>query len=163
MTSLPGVLRCRTLRRTVQVRLGIQPPAVAQWRSHLHGLATAIHETSRLGNYQLMEYWSAECSFFIIDAEIIVHRGRYFKGDTATKQRTDDRRQTTEDKKQVLRIAWKHSTKRRNPSYRVPSEALDDACSRRTSNNVTMREFDKMASNDRLKLPQSGKPIGQIG
>jgi len=43
MTALPGVLGCRPLRRTVQVRLGIQPPAVAQWRSHLHGLATAIH------------------------------------------------------------------------------------------------------------------------
>jgi hypothetical protein len=48
MTVLPGVLGCRTLRRTVQVRLGIQPPAVAQWRSHLRGLATAIHETSGL-------------------------------------------------------------------------------------------------------------------
>jgi hypothetical protein len=48
MTVLPGLLGCRTLRRTVQVRLGIQPPAVAQWRSHLHGLATAIHQTSGL-------------------------------------------------------------------------------------------------------------------
>ena len=48
MTVLPGVLGCGTLRRTVQVRLGIQPPAVAQWRSHLHGLATATYETSGL-------------------------------------------------------------------------------------------------------------------
>jgi len=48
MTVLPGVLRCWTLRRTVQVRLGIQPPAVAQWHSHLHGLATAIPETPGL-------------------------------------------------------------------------------------------------------------------
>jgi hypothetical protein len=31
------------------------------------------------------------------------------------------------------------------------------------SNHVLMGEFDKAASNDRLKLPQSGKPIGQIG
>ena len=49
MTVLPGVLGCRTLRRTVQVRLGSNPLAIARWHSHLHGLATAIHETSGLG------------------------------------------------------------------------------------------------------------------
>ena len=48
MAVLPGVLGCRTLRRTLQVRLGILPPAVAQWHSHLHGLATAIPETPGL-------------------------------------------------------------------------------------------------------------------
>ena len=48
MTVLPGVLACRTLRRTVQVRLGIQPPAVARWHTHLHGLETPIHEISGL-------------------------------------------------------------------------------------------------------------------
>ena len=48
MAVLPGVLGCRTLRRTLQVRLWIQPPAVAQWHGHLHGLATAISETPGL-------------------------------------------------------------------------------------------------------------------
>jgi hypothetical protein len=48
MTVLPGVLGCRTLLRTVQVRLGSDPPAVARWHSHLHGLETAIHKTSWL-------------------------------------------------------------------------------------------------------------------
>ena len=49
MIVLTGVLGCRTLRRTVQVRLGSNPPAVARWHSHLHGLATAIHEIDGLG------------------------------------------------------------------------------------------------------------------
>ncbi|MEE9120205.1 MAG: hypothetical protein V3U56_02810 [Syntrophobacteria bacterium] len=48
MTVLPGVLGCRTLRRTVQVRLGSNPPAVARWHSHLHGLATRIRGISGL-------------------------------------------------------------------------------------------------------------------
>ncbi|MEE9122450.1 MAG: hypothetical protein V3U56_14385 [Syntrophobacteria bacterium] len=48
MTVLPGVLGCRTLRRTVQVSLGSNPLAVARWHSLLHGLATAIRETSGL-------------------------------------------------------------------------------------------------------------------
>ncbi len=67
MVVLPGVLGCRTLRRTVQVRLrsntlwlpGGTPIlfALAALRSvpqagfQFHGLATAIHETSGL-NYQ---------------------------------------------------------------------------------------------------------------
>ena len=54
ITVLPGVLGCRTLRRTVQVRLGFDPAVrgtVGRWHSHLHGLATAIHETSGLGKY----------------------------------------------------------------------------------------------------------------
>ena len=48
MDVLPGVLGCRTLRRTVQVRLRSKHPVVARWHAHLHGLATAIHETSGL-------------------------------------------------------------------------------------------------------------------
>ena len=57
MAVLPGVLRCRTLRRTVQVGLGsntlhaAQAPAlrvVARLHGHLHGLATGIHEISGL-------------------------------------------------------------------------------------------------------------------
>ena len=49
MGVLPGVLGCRTLRRTVQVRLGTNPAVrgtVARWHTHLHALATAIHEIS---------------------------------------------------------------------------------------------------------------------
>jgi hypothetical protein len=57
MVVLPAVLGCRPLRRTIQARLGTntlhaaQAPAlraVARWRTHLRGLATAIHETYRL-------------------------------------------------------------------------------------------------------------------
>ena len=48
MSVLPGVLRYRTLRRTVQVRLAIRSLAVARWHSHLHGLATPINEISGL-------------------------------------------------------------------------------------------------------------------
>ena len=51
MTFLPGVLGCWPLRRTVKVRLGTNPAVrgtVARWHAHLRGLATAIHETSRL-------------------------------------------------------------------------------------------------------------------
>ena len=51
MAVLPGVLGCRPLRRTVQVRLGPIPRyrgTVARWHTHLHGLVTAIHEISGL-------------------------------------------------------------------------------------------------------------------
>ncbi|MDH3557482.1 MAG: hypothetical protein OES18_16690 [Deltaproteobacteria bacterium] len=57
MAVLPGVLGCRTLRRTVQVRLGSNPlplPGTRRkrlrcaWHAHLCGLATAIHEISEL-------------------------------------------------------------------------------------------------------------------
>jgi hypothetical protein len=68
MTVLPGVLRCRSLRRTVTVRLGTNPAvprdelpggttilfALAALRSapqagsQFHGLATAIHAISGL-------------------------------------------------------------------------------------------------------------------
>jgi hypothetical protein len=57
MAVLPGVLGCRLLRRTVQVRLGTNPlhaaqapalRAAARWHVHLHGLATAMHELSGL-------------------------------------------------------------------------------------------------------------------
>ncbi|MEE9528232.1 MAG: hypothetical protein V3W07_11260 [Syntrophobacteria bacterium] len=52
MAFLQGVLGCRPLRRTVQVRLGPIPRyrgTVARWQAHLRGLATAIHEISGLG------------------------------------------------------------------------------------------------------------------
>ena len=45
MAVLPGVLGCRPLRRTVQVRLGTNPAVrgtVTRWHAHLRGLATAI-------------------------------------------------------------------------------------------------------------------------
>ncbi len=45
MAVLPGVLGCRPLRRTVQVRLGTKP--AVPW-DELLGLATAIHEISGL-------------------------------------------------------------------------------------------------------------------
>jgi hypothetical protein len=48
MSALPGVLGCRTLRRTSSSTPRIQPPAVARWHTLIHGLATAIHETSEL-------------------------------------------------------------------------------------------------------------------
>jgi len=51
MAVLPGVLGCRPLRLTVQVRLGTNPAyrgTVTRWHAHLRGLATAIHETSGL-------------------------------------------------------------------------------------------------------------------
>ncbi|MEE9526951.1 MAG: hypothetical protein V3W07_04735 [Syntrophobacteria bacterium] len=51
MAVLPGVLGCRPLRRTIQVRLGAIPRyrgTVARWHAHLRGLATAIHEISGL-------------------------------------------------------------------------------------------------------------------
>ena len=44
MAVLPGVLGPRTLRRTVQVRLGSEPLRIGRWHIHLHALATAIHE-----------------------------------------------------------------------------------------------------------------------
>ena len=61
MAVLPGVLGCRTLRRTVQVRLvsnTLWLPGTRRkrlrcaWHDHLHGLATAIHKTSGLGSHQ---------------------------------------------------------------------------------------------------------------
>ena len=70
MAVLPGVLGCRTLRRTVQVRLGTNtlrfpggPPilfalaalrSVPQAGSQLRGLATAIHDISGLKSWR---YW----------------------------------------------------------------------------------------------------------
>ena len=57
MAVLPGVLGCRSLRRTMQVRLGTntlhaaQAPAlraVARRHAHLRDLATEIHEISGL-------------------------------------------------------------------------------------------------------------------
>jgi hypothetical protein len=57
MAVLPGVLGCRSLRRTVQVRLGtntLRLPGTRRkrlrcaWHVHLRGLATAIHEISGL-------------------------------------------------------------------------------------------------------------------
>jgi len=54
MAVLPGVLGCRLLRRTVQVRLGTNPALPrdgCQVHVHLHGLATSIYETSGLDPY----------------------------------------------------------------------------------------------------------------
>ena len=63
MAVLPGVLGCRPLQRTIQVRLGTnpavprdgcsvaRPPRLARMagrHAHLRGLATAIHEISGL-------------------------------------------------------------------------------------------------------------------
>ena len=56
MAVLPGVLGCRSLRRTVQVRLGPIPRyrgTVARWHVLLRDLATAIHEISGL----IMALW----------------------------------------------------------------------------------------------------------
>jgi hypothetical protein len=69
MAVLPGVLRCRPLRRTTQVRLGpntLRLPggmpilfalaalrSVPQAGSQLRGLATAIHELSGLAFNQV--------------------------------------------------------------------------------------------------------------
>ena len=52
MTVLPGVLGCRHLRRTVQVRKPIPRyrGTVARWHTHLRGLATAMHEISGLAD-----------------------------------------------------------------------------------------------------------------
>ena len=54
MAVLPGVLGCRTLRRI---------PRSAGWHAHLHGLATAIHKTSRL----------EECSLPLADFAIVAY------------------------------------------------------------------------------------------
>ena len=54
MDVLPGVLGRRTLRRTVQVRLGTNPAVrgtVARLHAHLRDLATAIHEISGLKEF----------------------------------------------------------------------------------------------------------------
>lgn len=53
MTIVPGVLGCCPLRRTVQLRLGINPAVLRDGcrvarPSYLHGLATVIHEISGL-------------------------------------------------------------------------------------------------------------------
>jgi hypothetical protein len=57
LVVLPGVLGCRTMRRTNQVRLRSNTlwlPGTRRkrlrcaWPTHLHGLATAIHEISGL-------------------------------------------------------------------------------------------------------------------
>ena len=49
MAVLPGVLGCRSLRRTIQVRLGTNTLRLPRWHAHLRGLVTAIHKTSGLG------------------------------------------------------------------------------------------------------------------
>ena len=63
MAVLPGVLGCRLLRRTVQVRKPIPRyrGTVARWHAHLRDLATAIHEISGPGlriSGKLMFKWS---------------------------------------------------------------------------------------------------------
>jgi len=82
MAALPGVLGCSfglaqdklTLGRTVQVRLGTNPAVprdgcqvarpprlacMAGRHAHLHGFATAIHETSGLEIFDL-GFWIAD-------------------------------------------------------------------------------------------------------
>jgi hypothetical protein len=63
MAVLPGVLGCRLQRPTIQVRLGANPlwlPGTRRkrlrcaWHAHLHGLATAIHETSGLDSLPVL-------------------------------------------------------------------------------------------------------------
>ena len=52
MAVLPCVLGHWPLRRTIQVRLGINPAVPRDgcpWHAHLRGLVTPIHETSGLG------------------------------------------------------------------------------------------------------------------
>ena len=70
MAVLPGVLGCRTLRRTVQVRLGPIPRyrgTVARWHAHLRGLATAIHKISGLeANYTYHQSTPLTCQPGII-------------------------------------------------------------------------------------------------
>jgi len=54
MAVLPGILGCRPLRRTVQVRFGTNPAVPRDgclWHAHLRDLATAIHEISGLDPY----------------------------------------------------------------------------------------------------------------
>ncbi|MGB7030538.1 MAG: hypothetical protein WBF29_03760, partial [Syntrophobacteria bacterium] len=79
MAVLPGVLGCRPLRRTIQVRLGTNTlwlpgctpilfalaalRSVPQAGSQFRGLATAIHEISGLGKdppYSLWLFGSGE-------------------------------------------------------------------------------------------------------
>jgi hypothetical protein len=69
MGILPGVLGFRTLRRTVQVRLGcktLRLPGTRRqrlrcaWHANLHGLVTPIHEMSGLetqGRVYAYRYW----------------------------------------------------------------------------------------------------------
>jgi len=61
LAVLPGVLWCRPLRRTVQVRLGTNTLRLlgtrrkrlrCAWHAHLCGLATPIHEIFGLGLFQ---------------------------------------------------------------------------------------------------------------
>ena len=48
MIVLPGVLGCWGPATYRSGTPRIQPPAVARWHAHLHGLATSIRETSGL-------------------------------------------------------------------------------------------------------------------
>jgi len=82
MAVLPGVLECRYLRRTVQVRLGtntLRLPSgtpilfalaalrsVPQAGSQFRGLTTAIHEISGLGLPPLVLTGSASGVFFFV-------------------------------------------------------------------------------------------------
>ena len=48
MGVLPSVLGCRTFATYRSGTPQVQHPVVTRWHAHLHGLATAIHETSGL-------------------------------------------------------------------------------------------------------------------
>ena len=85
MVVLPGVLGCRPLRRTVQVRLGPIPRyrgTVARWHAHLRGLAIPIHEISGLMQFRqiLAEFFYVSHGPFefigkVTDSEYRFHSG----------------------------------------------------------------------------------------
>jgi len=91
MAVLPGVLGCRPLRRTVQVRLGTNPAGrVARWHAHLRDLATAIHETSGLAvdifavadldhiDYQILVFDGVDNSVTSLWKTILILAGQFF-------------------------------------------------------------------------------------
>jgi len=76
MDVLPGVLGCRPLRRTVQVRLGtntLRLPGTRRkrlrcaWHAHLRDLATAIHEISGLAKFHVNGQFFTLSIFIITD------------------------------------------------------------------------------------------------
>jgi len=91
MSVLPSVLGCRTLRRTVQVRLGsnlLRLPGTRRkrlrcaWHTLLHGLVTAIRETSGLGVIKDVRTDRAKVGTFFA-----MKVGRRSKGEGCPRQR----------------------------------------------------------------------------
>jgi hypothetical protein len=56
MGVLQSVLGCRTFATYRSGTPQVQHPVVARWHAHLHGLATAIHETSGLKSTSPLEF-----------------------------------------------------------------------------------------------------------